>query len=195
MTYWAEEGLTCADEENPAKIDRNVAVVVQERHILLWIQHLQQGRSWISVDSSANLVHFVNKDERVFSLDLLQCLDDLSWHRTDARLPDRVSTFAAASEMRRRTHYVRRCPLISATSVKPPTEKRKNCLFNALAMDFPIEVFPTPGGPTKHKIFPSTVPLNLPTAKNSSIRSLTSCVVMYQYCYTKYTEVALTLRP
>lgn len=68
--------------------------------------------------------------------------------------------------------YVLLCPLISATSVIPPTENRKYSLFRALAIEraknksllweiltsfnqiIPILVFPTPGGPWKHKIFP-----------------------------------------
>lgn len=40
--------------------------------------------------------------------------------------------------------YVRRCPLISATSESPPTEKRKYLRSRALAMDLPTEVLPTP---------------------------------------------------
>lgn len=39
------------------------------------------------------------------------------------------------------------CPLISATSVMPPTLKRKYSRFRARAMDRAMLVLPTPGGP------------------------------------------------
>src|ERR1700674_17062 len=48
--------------------------------------------------------------------------------------------------------YVRRCPRISASSRMPPSDMRTNFLSNARAIDLPSEVFPTPGGPTKHRI-------------------------------------------
>ena len=41
-------------------------------------------------------------------------------------------------------------------------------------MLFPIEVFPTPGGPTKQSIEDFLFGFNLRTAKNSYILSLTS---------------------
>ena len=46
------------------------------------------------------------------------------------------------------------CPRISASSLIPPTDILTNSLFVAFAIDFPNEVFPTPGGPTKHNIGP-----------------------------------------
>ena len=36
----------------------------------------------------------------------------------------------------------------------PPKEILINFLFVALAIDLPSDVFPTPGGPTKHNIGP-----------------------------------------
>ena len=45
--------------------------------------------------------------------------------------------------------------LISATSDKPPTENRKNFRFNARAIERPILVLPTPGGPERQIIFPA----------------------------------------
>jgi hypothetical protein len=44
--------------------------------------------------------------------------------------------------------------LISATSANPPTENRKNLRFKARAIERPILVFPTPGGPERQIIFP-----------------------------------------
>lgn len=43
-----------------------------------------------------------------------------------------------------------------------------------LAIDLPMEVLPTPGGPTKHKIFPCNEPLREATAMNSEILCFTS---------------------
>ena len=42
-------------------------------------------------------------------------------------------------------------PLSSATSERPPTEKRKYFRLSALAMLFATLVFPTPGGPAEIK--------------------------------------------
>jgi len=41
--------------------------------------------------------------------------------------------------------YVLLCPFISATSASPPTLNLKNSRERVRAIDFPIEVFPTPG--------------------------------------------------
>ncbi|AKU74417.1 hypothetical protein ACX55_1 [Francisella tularensis subsp. tularensis] len=48
--------------------------------------------------------------------------------------------------------YVRRCPLISDSSRTPPKAIRTYSRPVALAIDCPIDVLPTPGGPTKHRI-------------------------------------------
>lgn len=40
-----------------------------------------------------------------------------------------------------------------------------------LAIDEAKLVLPTPGGPTKHRIFPERSPFNFPTAMNSNILS------------------------
>lgn len=50
--------------------------------------------------------------------------------------------------------YVRLCPLISASSFTPPRDMRTNFLPKAAAMDEANDVFPTPGGPTKHNTGP-----------------------------------------
>jgi hypothetical protein len=43
--------------------------------------------------------------------------------------------------------YVLRCPLNYASSCIPPKETLVNYLPNDFAIDFEIEVLPTPGGP------------------------------------------------
>ncbi len=42
------------------------------------------------------------------------------------------------------------------------------------AMDWPMDVLPTPGGPTKQRIEPEMLPFMMPTDRNSRMRSLTS---------------------
>ncbi|OQC48611.1 MAG: hypothetical protein BWX58_01114 [Deltaproteobacteria bacterium ADurb.Bin026] len=69
--------------------------------------------------------------------------------------------------------YVLLWPLISASSFTPPSDILTNFLPIALAIDFPSEVFPTPGGPTKQIMGPLISPFNFMTLKNSSILSLT----------------------
>jgi len=44
--------------------------------------------------------------------------------------------------------------LISATSDSPPTENRKNLRSRARAIERPMLVLPTPGGPERQMIFP-----------------------------------------
>jgi hypothetical protein len=50
--------------------------------------------------------------------------------------------------------YVLRCPLISASSLTPPRDMRINFRPKAAAIDDAKDVFPTPGGPTKHNTGP-----------------------------------------
>ena len=71
--------------------------------------------------------------------------------------------------------YVRLCPLISASSRSPPRDILTNLRPIVFAIDFPNEVLPTPGGPTRHitcaLIF---FPASFLTARNSIMRSFTS---------------------
>ena len=69
--------------------------------------------------------------------------------------------------------YVRRWPRISASSRTPPTETRTNLRPSARAIDWPSDVLPTPGGPTKARIGPESVFVSFWTARCSTIRSLT----------------------
>ena len=67
--------------------------------------------------------------------------------------------------------YVLLCPLISASSRTPPRLILTKFLFIASAIDLASDVFPTPGGPTKHKIGPLTSSDRVLTARNSKILS------------------------
>ena len=63
---------------------------------------------------------------------------------------------------------------MTLSSSTPPKDSLKNGLPRALAIDLPIEVLPTPGGPAKRMIEPLVEPFRAPTAMNSMILSLTS---------------------
>ncbi len=69
--------------------------------------------------------------------------------------------------------YVRRWPRISASSRTPPTEMRANSRPRARAIDWPSEVLPTPGGPTKARIEPVASRFSRATASCSMMRSFT----------------------
>ena len=69
--------------------------------------------------------------------------------------------------------YVLLWPLISASSLTPPRAILMYCLPVAVAIDFPKDVLPTPGGPTKHNIGPFISLVLFWTARNSIILSLT----------------------
>ena len=69
--------------------------------------------------------------------------------------------------------YVRRCPRISDSSRTPPTEMRENLRPSARAIEWPSDVLPTPGGPTKQRIGPVRSFFSFETARYSMIRSFT----------------------
>jgi hypothetical protein len=69
--------------------------------------------------------------------------------------------------------YVRRCPRIAASSCTPPSEIRTNFRPSARAIERPSDVFPTPGGPTRHRIGPFFSGFSFRTARYSMIRFFT----------------------
>src|SRR5690606_31251874 len=69
--------------------------------------------------------------------------------------------------------YVFRCPRILASSRIQPNAIGVYFLPNAFATDFPKDVFPTPGGPTKQRIGAFMSFLSFNTARYSIIRCLT----------------------
>jgi hypothetical protein len=62
--------------------------------------------------------------------------------------------------------YVLRCPLMSASSFTPPSDKRMNRLPSAPAIDDANEVLPTPGGPTKQRTGPLASGLSCQKSKS-----------------------------
>ena len=65
------------------------------------------------------------------------------------------------------------CPRSSDSSRSPPSDMRMYFLPRALAMDLPNEVFPTPGGPTRHRIGDFRSFFSFMTARYSTILSFT----------------------
>lgn len=70
--------------------------------------------------------------------------------------------------------YVLLCPRISASSFTPPSDIRMNFLPKAAEMDAAKDVFPTPGGPTKHKIGPLASGLSWNAHKSYSYTAVTT---------------------
>jgi len=68
------------------KADRSAKVgyilVIQEGSVLLRVEHLEQSARRVPVVSSANLVDFINQNERILGSDFLQGLDRFTRHST-----------------------------------------------------------------------------------------------------------------
>ena len=52
--------------------------MIQEAIILRWVQHLEQSACGIAVDTTANLVNFVDQNQGVLCSNLFQSLYDLA---------------------------------------------------------------------------------------------------------------------
>lgn len=61
--------------------------MVHEVDVLFRVQHLQQGRSRVTLHPSANLVYLVNQDKRVLRTNFLETLDNLARHGTNVSSP------------------------------------------------------------------------------------------------------------
>ena len=56
--------------------------MVQERRVLLGVEHLEERTRRIAIVSTTDLVNLVDKHKRVLGTDAFQCLDDLSGERS-----------------------------------------------------------------------------------------------------------------
>ena len=65
------------------KIERHIEVVVAERGVLLRIERFQQRRSRIAAEVAAQLVDFVEHEDRIVGLRAANALDDLSRQGAD----------------------------------------------------------------------------------------------------------------
>ena len=57
--------------------------MIQKVLILLWIEELEEGGCWIALVALADLVDFVDQNQGVFRLGLLQALNHFARHCTD----------------------------------------------------------------------------------------------------------------
>ncbi len=65
------------------QIERHIQIVIAERRVLLRIEHFHQRRRRIAAEVAAELVHFVQHQDRVVGFGALDSLDDLSGQRAD----------------------------------------------------------------------------------------------------------------
>lgn len=127
------------------------------------------------------LVNFIDQNQRVSCSYSFKALYHLSWHGTNvgSTMPLHVILkliYNIAACGNHQYSSLKRFPstLISATSVNPPTENRKKLRFMARAIERPMLVFPTPGGPPRQMIFPVTYKqsINNPCYCNDNSHSL-----------------------
>ena len=71
------------DEHHPREIVVEVEVVVVEVAVLLWVEDLEQGGGWVSLEVMANLVDLVEDDNGVVGLARLQGGDDTAGKGAD----------------------------------------------------------------------------------------------------------------
>lgn len=74
--------LTCQlGGKTGAELSGN-SLVIQERGILLRIEHLQKRTRRVTIMPSADLVHLIDEDKRVLRRDFLKSLDGFTGHGT-----------------------------------------------------------------------------------------------------------------
>src|ERR1700744_3030196 len=82
------QGVRGGDEEDFAKINWNVHIVIVETVVLFWVQYLQHGSRGIAVEVvAADLVDLVEQEDWIGHADLLQPTDDQAWHSSDVGSP------------------------------------------------------------------------------------------------------------
>ena len=78
-------GVRRCQEHHVRQVVLDLKIVIHERAVLLWVENLKHRRRWIAPEILTHLVDLIEQDQRVRRFGLLQCLDDLPWHRTDVR--------------------------------------------------------------------------------------------------------------
>ena len=71
------------DEQHAAQIEGHIDVVIPEREILLRVQRLQQRRGGVALIILAELIHFVQQNQRVLAFRFDHGGDDAAGHRAD----------------------------------------------------------------------------------------------------------------
>src|SRR6266540_2231732 len=57
--------------------------MIRECIVLLWIEYLEQRRTWITAEIHRHLIDFIEQDQWICHSCLLHRLNDLAGHRTD----------------------------------------------------------------------------------------------------------------
>ena len=88
------------DEDDLREIERHVEVVIDEGVVLSRVEHLEQGARGIAAEVRAELVDFVEHDDRVARAAAAQFLDEPAGHRSDvgAAMPANLRFVAHAAE-------------------------------------------------------------------------------------------------
>src|SRR2546423_14911034 len=107
--------------------------MIGEVVVLSRIQYLEERARRIALERHAELVNLVEQEDGILRPGLLHSLDDASWHGPHVRAPVATNVSLVTSAPRATRTYSR------------PNER---------AIDFAIDVLPTPGGPTKSRIGP-----------------------------------------
>jgi hypothetical protein len=69
---------------------RNQSVLmIQEGVVLFWVKHLQKCARGVPVDTTSDLVHLINKNERILCTDPLESLNDFTRKGTYAVVSSR----------------------------------------------------------------------------------------------------------
>ena len=92
-----------ADEHHVREVVLDVEVVVEERVVLLRVEHLEQRRRRVAAEVHRHLVDFVEQEHRVLRPGLLHHLDDLAGEGADVGA-------AVAADLRFVTHAAERQP-------------------------------------------------------------------------------------
>ena len=71
------------DEKNLRQVEGDVEIVVAEARVLLGIERFEQSRSGIAAEVAADLVDFVEHENRIFGFGAANALDDLSGQCAD----------------------------------------------------------------------------------------------------------------
>jgi len=75
--------IGCSNKHNPGKIERHIQIMIRKSIVLLWIKHLQQRRGRIASKIAADLVYFIQHEDRIVRFRPSQSLNDATGQSTD----------------------------------------------------------------------------------------------------------------
>ena len=75
------------DEQHFREVERHAEIVVRERVVLRRIEHFEQRGGRVALERNAQLIDFVEQENRVLRACLLHPLDDAARHRADVGAP------------------------------------------------------------------------------------------------------------